>query len=290
VSPVDGEDDPAAGQADGAQKDPAWRLTAWLLPAGAGASALLTLGQTVTGGLGRVIGYPAALALALLCVALVRDARRRAVAGRWVRAEVYEFALPLTLLLVTLVLLARGADLITCAPALLALIPVTWAIAHAPHVIRVRGLLPRALPVLNQTAAVPTEAEDVVEQIVRDVLDGLPPDIAAQLDGWSIEVRDEMLPRPADQIVYGCCFGAAHVIAIYRRPHLLYNGRGASLRPAVTYTVLHEIGHALGLDETGVRRLGWLVDNRQTIIGTEGAGSRCSDGLPRPPGAGTGPC
>src|ERR671939_2021664 len=134
---------------------------AWLLPAGAGASALLTLGQTVTGGLGGVIGYPAALALALLCVALVRDARRRAVAGRWVRGEVYEFVLPLALLLVTLVLLARGADLITCAPALLALIPVAWAIAHVPQVIRVRGLLPRALPVLNQAGAALPEAGDV---------------------------------------------------------------------------------------------------------------------------------
>ena len=237
---MDGEDDRAAGQADSAETDPAWHLTAWLLPAGAGASALLTLAQTLSGGLGGVTGYPAALALALLCVALVRDARRRAVAGRWVRGEVYEFALPLALLLVTLVLLARGADLITCTPALLALIPVAWAIAHAPHVVRVRGLLPRALPVLNQMGAGSTEAEDAVEQIVRDVLDGLPPEIAVQLEGWSIEVRDELLPRPADQIVYGCCFGAAHVIAIYRRPHLLYHGRGASLRRAVTYTVVYE--------------------------------------------------
>jgi hypothetical protein len=162
------------------------------------------------------------------------------VAARWVRGEVYEFALPLGLLLVTLVLLARGADLITCMPALVALIPVAWTIVHAPHMIRVGGLLPRALPVLNQTVAVPTAAEDVVEQIVRDVLDGLPPDISTQLDGWSVEVRDELLPRPPDEIVYGCCFGAAHVIAIYRRPHLLYSGRGASLRRAVTYTVAHE--------------------------------------------------
>jgi predicted Zn-dependent protease with MMP-like domain len=271
---VDGDDGRADGQADSAEKDPAWQLTAWLLPAGAGASALLTLGQTVTGGLGRVIGYPAALAFALLCVALVRDARRRAVAGRWVRGEVYEFGLPLGLLLVTLVLLARGADLITCTPALLALIPVAWAIAHAPQVVRVKGLLPRALPVLNQTGAGPAEAEDVVEQIVRDVLDGLPPDIAAQLEGWSVEVRDELLPRPADQIVYGCCFGAAHVIAIYRRPHLLYNGRGESLRRAVTYTVLHEIAHALGLDETGVRRLGWLADTTPRV-GAPGRDSGC---------------
>jgi hypothetical protein len=181
---VDGDDGRADGQADSPEKDPAWHLTAWLLPAGAGTSALLTLGQTVTGGLGAMIGYPAVLALVLLCIALVRDARRRAVAARWARGEVYEFALPLGLLLVTLVLLARGADLITCMPALVALIPVAWTIVHAPHVIRVGGLLPRALPVLNQTVAVPTEAKDVVEQIVRDVLDGLPPDIAAQLDGW----------------------------------------------------------------------------------------------------------
>src|SRR5919108_4717761 len=153
---MDGDDGRADGQVDSSEKDPAWQLTVWLLPAGAGASALLALGQTFTGGLDGVIGYPAALALALLCVALVRDARRRAVAGRWVRGEVYEFALPLALLLVTLVLLARGADLITCTPALLALIPVAWAIMHAPHVIRVRGLLPRALPVLNQTGAAAT--------------------------------------------------------------------------------------------------------------------------------------
>jgi hypothetical protein len=64
--------------------------------------------------------------------------------------------------------------------------------------------------------------------------------LAGHLAGWWVEVRDEMLPRPPDQIVYGCCFGAAHVIAIYRRPHLLYSGRGASLRRAVTYTVAHE--------------------------------------------------
>ena len=73
---MDGDDDRADGQADSPEKDPAWHLTAWLLPAGAGASSLLTVGQTLTGGLGGMIGYPAALALALLCIALVRDARR----------------------------------------------------------------------------------------------------------------------------------------------------------------------------------------------------------------------
>src|SRR4051794_41729005 len=104
---MDGDDGRADGQADSPEKDPAWHLTAWLLPAGAGASALLTAGQTLTGGLGGALGYPAALALDLLCVALVRDARRRAVAGRWMRAEDYEFVLPLRPLVVRLVVFPR---------------------------------------------------------------------------------------------------------------------------------------------------------------------------------------
>src|SRR2546430_3610011 len=74
---VDGDDSRTDGQALQTDslaedaEDPGWQLTAWILPAGAAASAMLTVGQTITGGLGRAIGYPAALALALLCVALV---------------------------------------------------------------------------------------------------------------------------------------------------------------------------------------------------------------------------
>ena len=252
------------GASDGAAEDPAWRLTAWVLPAGAGASALLTAAGAIGGSLGAAAGYPAALALALLAALFVRDARRRSARARWARDEVHEFALPLGLLLVTLVLLAHGADVITYAPALLALVPVAWEFAFAPQVERLRQLLPRALPVLNAEAdAAPAEQEDdgLVEAIVRDVLDGLPPDIAARLGPWSVEVQDELPPTPG-RIVYGTCFTAAHVIAIYRRPHLRYAGRGEALRAAVTYTVLHEVAHALGLDETGVRRLGWLSDRR----------------------------
>ena len=246
-------DDPPETIAD----DPAWRLTAWLLPAGAGATALLTVGETLGGGLDGLVGYPATLMLALLCAALLRDARRRAASGRWVRVEAYEYALPLGLFVVTLVLLARGANVITCVPALLTLLPVAWEIVHAPAAARVRRLFPYALPMLLDDQ--PEASVDEVEEIVRAVLDELPPDIAARLEGWSVEVREEMLPQPPDSIVFGCCFMDAHVIAIYRRPHLRYHRRGEPLREQVTYTVLHEIAHALGLDEIGVRRLGWLA-------------------------------
>lgn len=242
--------------------DPAWRLTALLLPIGAGLSAVLTLGQVVTGNLSGATGYVATLLLAALCAAFIRDARRRSASGRWVSSEVHEFALPLGLLLVALALLAHGADLFASAPALLVLLPVAWEIAHVPRLERIMNLLPRALPVLNGQAPAPVTSagDDEIKQFVRDVLDGLPPEIAARLEGWTVEVHDAADVSPPGTVIFGQCFYAGHVIAIYSRPHLLYHGCGEALRRAVTYTVLHEIAHALGLDETGVRRLGWLAD------------------------------
>ncbi|MCA1598672.1 MAG: hypothetical protein LC769_06555, partial [Chloroflexi bacterium] len=219
-------------------EDPAWRLTALVLPAGAGASALLTAAQTVAGGLGSTLGYPAALAFALLAALLTRDARRRAVRGRWTRDEVYEYALPLGVLLVALVLLAHGADAIALAPALLALLPVAWEFAVAPQTERLSRLFPHALPVLNASDTTPEEhdaadARDArVEAIVRDVLDGLPPDIAARLEPWNVDVQDSFPSPTPGRIVYGCCFTDAHVIAIYRCPHLRDAGRGEALRAA----------------------------------------------------------
>jgi len=261
-------DDHADDAVSDRAEDPAWRLTALVLPAGAGASALLTGAQTVAGGIGGALGYPAALALVLLAALLARDARRRAVRGRWTRDEVYEYTLPLGVLLVALVLLAHGADVIALAPALLALLPVAWEFAVAPQTERLSRLFPHALPVLNALDTASEEQDDAggrVEAIVRDVLDGLPPDIAARLEPWNVDAQDSFPSPTPGRIVYGCCFTDAHVIAIYRRPHLRDAGRGEALRAAVTYTTLHEIAHALGLDEIGVRRLGWLVDRRPDL-------------------------
>jgi hypothetical protein len=250
----------ATAPAESSGDDPAWRLTAWLLPGGAAASALLVAAQTAAGTLGRGNGIVGAVVLVLLCLALLRDARRRSRSGRWVRLEAYEYALPLALVLAALVLLARGADLVVCIPALAMALPLGWEIAHASGVERAARLLPHALPVLNVPPEAPPAGDVEVEGIVRDVLDRLPPDIVARLQGWTVETQAAMQPQPRDEIVFGCCFYAVHVIAIYWQPHVQYHGYGEPLRQAVTYTVLHEIGHALGLDETGVRRLGWLAD------------------------------
>lgn len=251
-------DDAKIAEIEDVAADPTWRVLAWALPLCAGLSAILAAGQALFGGLDALVAYPCVLVLAGLCALLARDLRRRIATGRWVRTEVFEYAAPLCLLLVALFLLTHGAALATYAPLLLALIPTAWAVIHAPRSERVMRLWPRALPMAGDE--VDDGADDgIVEAIVRDVLADLPPDIAAQLEGWTVEVREELRPSPRGQIVFGLCTPATRAITIYRRPHLRHGGRGAALRQSVAYTTLHEIAHALGLDEHGVRRLGPLA-------------------------------
>jgi predicted Zn-dependent protease with MMP-like domain len=245
---------------NGELADPAWRLTALVLPVGAALSAVLALVQTLTGSLDPAYGYGGSVVLALLCLGLARDAYRRQAAGNWVRTEVHEFALSLALLLTALALAAHGADIVVYAPILATLLPLLWTMTQSPPVRRMIRLLPMALPVLNPGQMAGPELIDEVRDIVREVIDRLPSDIAAQLDGWTIDVQDEPADQQPGMVVYGRCYYAGRVIAIYRGPHLRDSRRGADLRQAVTYTVLHEIAHALGLDEHGVRRLGWLAE------------------------------
>lgn len=258
MNPDPDQDAAEIAELEDVSTDPTWRLLAWALPLCAGASALLTAGQALFDGLDPLVAYPCALVLAGLCALLARDLRRRAATGRWVRAEVFEYASPLCLLLIALILLTHGAALTTYAPLLLALIPTAWAIIHAPRAERATRLWPLALPMAGDHSDDGAD-DDIVEAIVRDVLADLPPDIAAQMEGWTVEVREELHPSPRGQIVFGLCTPATRTITIYRRPHLRHGGRGAALRQSVAYTTLHEIAHALGLDEHGVRRLGPLA-------------------------------
>lgn len=240
--------------------DPAWRMAAYLLPLGAALSALLDVQQTLSGALDALPGCLGAAALGLLAQRLWADARRRARAGRWIRAEGYEFGLPLGLLAVALALLLHGADILVVLPAFVALLPVVREIVLAPAVQRRTRLVPIALPLYEPDALAEEQPPDPVESIVDAVVGALPAEIARRLESWSVEVRDQIVPQPPGEVVFGCCFRDAHVIAIYRLPHLRYARGGEALRAQVTYTVLHEIAHALGLDEQGVRALGWLSD------------------------------
>lgn len=252
-------------ETNGELTDPAWRLSTLVLPVGAALSAALAMMQTLTGSLDPAYGYGGTVVLALLCLGLVRDAYRRQAAQNWLRTEVHEYALSVALLLTALVLATHGADTVVYAPALATLLPLLWTMTQSPPVRRMIRLLPMALPVLNPGQIAGQDGSDEVREIVREVIDRLPSDIAAQLDGWTIDVQDEPAEQPPGTVVYGRCYYAGRVIAIYRGPHQRDSRRGADLRQAVTYTVLHEIAHALGLDENGVRRLGWLAEPDEPI-------------------------
>jgi hypothetical protein len=253
-------------ESDAAAPDPAWRLTTLVLPVGCALSALLTVTQTLAGNLDPAYGFGGAIVLALLSIALVRDAYRRQATRNWVRTEVHEYALSVALLVTALALAAHGADIVVYAPALAALVPLLWTMTQSPPVRRMIRLLPMALPVLNPGQAAGPDGGDEVPGIVRDVIDRLPSDIATQLEGWTIDVQDEPAEQPPGMVVYGRCYYAGRVIVIYRGPHQRDSRRGADLRQTVTYTVLHEIAHALGLDENGVRRLGWLAEPSEPIM------------------------
>jgi predicted Zn-dependent protease with MMP-like domain len=104
------------------------------------------------------------------------------------------------------------------------------------------------------------------EQMVRSALDGLPPQIEGALKNVAVVVSD----RGAEHHAYGLYtgykmggsswFGGGGVpdeIMIFRDTLVRdFGDDPARLRSHVIETVRHEVGHYLGFDEAGVRRLG----------------------------------
>lgn len=110
----------------------------------------------------------------------------------------------------------------------------------------------------------------IAEDIVSTTLDELPAEIAAKVEQVSVFVEIE--PDEEDRACgvgadwLGIFEGADHShgdlpapprIRIWVRNLWIYaGGREAKFREEVRVTLLHEIGHYLGLDEAGVARLG----------------------------------
>jgi predicted Zn-dependent protease with MMP-like domain len=110
----------------------------------------------------------------------------------------------------------------------------------------------------------------VAEEVVSATLDDLPPEIAAEVARVSVFVER----RPtADDLAsgvgadwLGIFEGTSHSFMDLPDPPririwvdnvwLFASGREACFRREVRITLLHEIGHFLGLDEDGVARLG----------------------------------
>ncbi len=109
-------------------------------------------------------------------------------------------------------------------------------------------------------------SEQQFEALVRAALDELPSEFQRALDSVPIVVSD----RGAENHAYGmhvgmrlggsAYFGGGgppEEILIFRDTLVRdFGDDPARLRAQVRHTVLHEVGHAFGFDETGVRKLG----------------------------------
>ena len=104
------------------------------------------------------------------------------------------------------------------------------------------------------------------DDVVRQALDSLPPDIAGALRNVAVVVEDE---DPQDPDLYGVFDGVPlteggpgpgdlpNRIAIYRLPLEADFDDVDELREEIRITVLHELGHYFGLDEDRLSELGY---------------------------------
>jgi predicted Zn-dependent protease with MMP-like domain len=106
------------------------------------------------------------------------------------------------------------------------------------------------------------------EELVREALDTLPPDLREAMSNVEIVVEDE---PPAGQPLLGLYQGVPLTrrtswygnvppdkISIYRGPLERHYGTDpAVLRSQIRRVVLHEIAHHFGIDEQRLEELGW---------------------------------
>ena len=106
---------------------------------------------------------------------------------------------------------------------------------------------------------------DAFDAVLEEVLAALPEDLRPALGSIAITVAEA--PSPGDH-VYGLFQGPPALdqrsgelpgmITIFRRPLINDFGRDPSrLRDEIRITLLHEIGHAFGIDERRLADLGY---------------------------------
>jgi predicted Zn-dependent protease with MMP-like domain len=129
-----------------------------------------------------------------------------------------------------------------------------------------------AHPGPDLAADAPIHSESDFEAAVRAALDALPAEVEHQLRGVAITVSDDGAAHHAygmfvpgaqsrSQIAQWFPWGryndSPDLIVIYRDTLTRDFGKDPTLlRTKITETVRHEVGHALGMDEAGVRKLG----------------------------------
>jgi predicted Zn-dependent protease with MMP-like domain len=105
------------------------------------------------------------------------------------------------------------------------------------------------------------------DELVSDALDLIPPDLAAAIDNVVILVEDQ---HPGDPTLLGLYEGVAlterdssyagslpDTITIYRGALLLMCTSEDQVVDEVAITVVHEIAHHFGIDDTRLHELGW---------------------------------
>jgi predicted Zn-dependent protease with MMP-like domain len=121
-------------------------------------------------------------------------------------------------------------------------------------------------------AGAPIRDEADFEAAVRAAIDALPTEFQNQLRGVAVTISDDgaarhayglfvpgaqSLSRVAQWFPWSEANDAPDEIVIFRDTLTGdYGSDQALLRAKIVETVRHEVGHALGLDEAGVRRLG----------------------------------
>lgn len=89
---------------------------------------------------------------------------------------------------------------------------------------------------------------DKVDNLVVVVEDHPPPELGDVLgiyEGVALSERDDYFGVMPDRIV------------VFREPHLAMGLDDAGLRAEIRKTVLHELGHHLGIDDERLAELGW---------------------------------
>jgi predicted Zn-dependent protease with MMP-like domain len=95
------------------------------------------------------------------------------------------------------------------------------------------------------------------EEHVQRALDELPPALSSALENVAVVVEEE---HPDDPDLYGLWEQHEYLptkISIYRRPLVESFPDPAELEAEIRITVLHELAHEFGLDETRLDELGY---------------------------------
>ncbi|MDK1017956.1 MAG: metallopeptidase family protein [Actinomycetota bacterium] len=113
---------------------------------------------------------------------------------------------------------------------------------------------------------------ETFEREVRSILDGLPKWVTDQLDNLVVVVEHNAthLQDPEGEGLFGIYEGiplnergvdyfgvTPDRIVVFYGPHLTLGLSGDALRDEIRTTVLHELGHHLGLSEERLHELGW---------------------------------